>query len=96
MTLQFAIGGSVVPFVSMLMRDRGLDFGQISLIFLAASSTLLVFPFLWGMLADRVIPINRLFTVLNLLIVCWLALFAKQASLIGLLLAFTLHKGIIE
>lgn len=90
MVLQFAVGGAVAPFVSILLRDRGLNFQQISLVFLASSSTLLVFPFLWGMLADRWIPINRLFTGLNLLALGTLALFSTQRSFIGLLLTFTL------
>src|SRR5258708_26503049 len=49
MALQFAVGGAVIPFVTLLLRDRGLDFSHISQIFLASSGTLLVFPFLWGL-----------------------------------------------
>ena len=89
MTLQFAVGGAVMPFVSMLLRDRGLEYSRISQVFFASSCTLLVFPFLWGMLADRVIPMNRLFTFLNLGGLCALGVFSLQQSFAGLLLSFT-------
>jgi MFS family permease len=89
MAVQFAVGGAVIPFVSMLLRDRGLDFSAISRILLASSSTLLVFPFLWGMLADRYLPINRLFTLLNVLAAACLVLFLSQKTFIGMLVAFT-------
>ena len=56
MALQFAAGGAVIPFITLLLRDRGLDFAHVSQIFLASSASLLVFPFLWGMLADRWVP----------------------------------------
>jgi MFS family permease len=89
MIVQFALGGAVIPFASLLLRDRGLDFSAISRILLASSSTLLVFPFVWGMLADRFVPLNRLFTVLNVLAFGCLLLFSAQNSFWGLLLAFT-------
>jgi len=90
MALQLAAGGAVIPFVTLLLRDRGLAFGQISQIFSASAATLLVFPFLWGMLADRYMPLNRLFAVLNLLACAALALFAAQTGFAGLLITFTL------
>jgi MFS family permease len=90
MALQFAAGGAVMPFVSLLLRDRGLEISRISLIFASSSGTLLIFPFLWGMLADRYIPLNRLFTLLNLLACAALAGFAAQTEFVGMLIAFTL------
>ena len=90
MALQFAVGGAVMPFVSMFLRDRGLDFPRISQVFLASSSTLLVFPFLWGMLADRVLPLNRLFLILNLLAAGALAMLSRQRSFWGMLMSFTI------
>src|SRR5206468_7217720 len=90
MALQFAVGGAVIPFVTLLLRDRGLDFSHISQIFLASSGTLLVFPFLWGVLADRYLPLNRLFTVINLLAGAALIAFVTQRQFAGLLIAFTL------
>jgi MFS family permease len=93
MLLQFAIGGSIFPFITILLRDRGLHYGEISLIFLASSSTLLVFPFFWGMLADRYIPIQRLFTFLNFFAIVFLAAFAGQTSFWGLLISFTLFQA---
>jgi len=89
MIVQFAAGGAVMPFVSLLLRDRGLEVSRISLIFAACSGTLLIFPFLWGMLADRYIPLNRLFTLLNLLGCVALAAFAAQTEFLGMLIAFT-------
>src|SRR5947199_346862 len=44
MLLQFAVGGSVVPFVTLLLRDRGLGMGQIGVIFAGAAAMLLVRP----------------------------------------------------
>src|SRR5712691_10494120 len=83
MAVQFAAGGAVIPFVTLLLRDRGLDFAHVSQIFLASSASLLVFPFLWGMLADRWVPLNRLFTALNLLAALALVRLAGQTSFAG-------------
>jgi MFS family permease len=93
MAVQFAAGGAVIPFVSLVLRDRGLDFSRISLVFSAASATLLVSPFLWGMLADRYVPLNRLFIALNLLAGAALAIFAAQTEFLGCLLAYTFFFG---
>ncbi len=90
MALQFAVGGALLPFISMILRDRGLDFRQISVVFLAASSTLLVFPFLWGMLADRYLPLNRLFALLNVGACVALTALLVQRSYVGPLLSFML------
>lgn len=79
-----------MPFISLYLRDRGLDFTQISVIFLVSSGMLLVFPFLWGMLADRVVPMNRLFAILNVLSVGALALLGSQDTFAGLLLGCAL------
>jgi MFS family permease len=89
MAVQFAVGGAVLPFVAVLLRDRGLDFTQISRVFLASSSTLLVFPFLWGWLADRHLPLNRLFTLLNLGSAAALLFLAWAQGFSGLLWGFT-------
>jgi len=84
MLLQFAVGGAVLPFLTLFLRDKGLTLAEISLILSGASALLLVFPFFWGMLADRLIPLNRLFTVLNVLLVVFLLLFARQHTWAGL------------
>lgn len=88
MLLQFAVGGSVVPFVTLLLRDRGLDMGQIGLIFSCGAATLLVVPFIWGMLADRYLPLDRLFVLLNLIAAAALAVFAVQTRQLGLTLGY--------
>lgn len=89
MTLQFAVGGAVVPFFSILLRDRGLDFRQISQIYVTASAALMVFPFLWGMLADRYLPLNRVFTLVNSLAFLALLFLSGQEAFPGLLLCVT-------
>jgi MFS family permease len=89
MAVQFSAGGAVFPFVSLLLRDRGLDLSQISLVFTASSATSLVFPFFWGMLADRFVPLNRLFFFLNLLSFSALAAFSRQRQFTGMLIAYT-------
>jgi len=88
MLLQFAIGGAVLPFLTLFLQDKGLDLTQISAIFLGASGMLLVFPFFWGMLADRFIPLNRLFSILNLLLIVLLGVFARQESWPALALSY--------
>jgi MFS transporter, PPP family, 3-phenylpropionic acid transporter len=94
MILQFAVGGAVFPFVSLYLRDQGLSFPQISRIFLIGASTLLLFPFLWGMLADRFIPLNRLFLVLNGLAVLALLLLGRAEGYLGLLAAYTFFHAV--
>src|SRR5260221_183530 len=96
MAVQLGVGGAVIPFVTLLLRDRGLDFSQISQILAASSASLLIFPFLWGMLADRFVPLNRLFTLLNLLAFITLAIFASERNFIGLLVSFTLFGACLN
>ena len=59
---------ALLPFLTLYLRDQGLDIPQTASIFFGASAMLLFFPFFWGMMADRFIPLNRLFTILNLFI----------------------------
>lgn len=95
MLLQFAANGSVLPFFAMLLRDRGLPYDRISMIFTASSATMLFFPFLWGMLADRLIPLNRLFIFMNWLGSAALVLMTFQRSYVGLLVAFTIYSACV-
>jgi MFS family permease len=78
----------VVPFVTLLLRDRGLGMGQIGVIFSCAAGTLLVAPFVWGMLADRYMPLDRLFVLLNLIAAGALAVFAFQTRPVGLTVTY--------
>src|SRR5688572_19488408 len=89
MLLQFAVGGAVMPFVTLLLRDRGLTMGQIGVIFAWAAAMLLVAPFVWGMLADRFVPLDRLFVLLNALAAVALTVFATQTKPLGLTIAYT-------
>ena len=86
--LQYGIGGAVTPFVALLLRDRGLTITEISHVFVAVSAAMLFFPLFWGMLADRFLPLNRLFVLLNVLIAALLALFSAQTSFPGLLVTY--------
>lgn len=85
---QYGIGGAVIPFTALFFRDRGLNFTQVSHIYATVSAGLLIFPFVWGMLADRYIPLNRLFILLNFLIAFFLIVFGRQTAFPGLLIGF--------
>jgi MFS family permease len=78
MLAQYACGGAILPFISLVFLDRGLNYHQSGLLFTAASATMVVFPLVWGMLADRYVPLNRIFLLLN---------FAAALALTGLSLA---------
>jgi MFS family permease len=90
MLLQFAVGGSVMPFITLLLRDRGLSMGQIGVVLAWAAATLLVAPFVWGMLADRFIPLNHVFVLVNTLGAGALVLFALQTRPLGLTVAYAI------
>lgn len=85
---QYGIGGAVMPFAALLFRDRGLNFTEISHIYATFSAGLLIFPVLWGMLADRFIPLNRLFILLNFLIATFLLIFSRQTTFPTMLMGF--------
>ena len=91
MLLQFAVGGALLPFVSLIFRDRGLSIQQISIIFSAASATVLIVPFFWGMLADRYLALDRLFVLLNLIAAVALLLFSFQHAFPGLLVTYLMY-----
>ncbi len=93
MVLQFAASGAVLPFITLLLRDRGLSFDRISTILLAGSAIMLVAPFFWGMLADRYVALDRLFVIINVLGAAALAGLAAQTTFAGLLIAFTLYTA---
>ena len=88
MTLQFAVGGAVLPFMSMWLEEKGLSFSEISLIFSVASTTFLVFPFLWGMIADRYLPIEWMFFFLNGMAGISMWWMQSQTKYGGLMLSF--------
>ena len=96
MVLQYAVGGAIIPFITLLLRDRGLSVEQISLVLLVSSAALLASPFVWGMLADRFLPLNRLFGIMNLLSLAALAGFGRQKSVAGLAVLFTLFYACFQ
>src|SRR5262249_45823503 len=57
----------------------------------ASSATLLVSPFLWGMLADRFMPLNRLFIWVNILAFGSLLGLHLTQNLTGLLVGYTCY-----
>jgi predicted MFS family arabinose efflux permease len=96
MILQYAVGGAMIPFITVLLRDRGLNVSEISQILAANSAALIFAPFLWGMIADRFIPLNRLFAVMNTLAAVALGLFAEFHDFWGSLLTFTVFFGCFQ
>ena len=96
MLIQYGVGGAVMPFISLVFEDRGFSFDQISFVFTMAAVTMLVMPFIWGMLADRFIPLNRLFTLLNLLVVAALGSLAIFRSYTCSLIAYTVYYACIN
>ena len=96
MVVQYAVGGAIIPFVTLFLRERGLSLGQISLLLFWGSAVLVVSPFFWGMLADRYVPLNRLFAILNALAIAALCAFWFQESALGLTVCFTLFYGCFQ
>ena len=90
MLLEFTVGGCVMTFISLILRERGLDIHQISLIFTCGSATLMVVPFFWGMLADRYIALDRLFILLNFVAGTALIAFSFQRSFAGMFVTYLL------
>lgn len=90
MVLQYAVGGALFPFLTLLLRDRGLSVSQISTVLMCGAAAMLVAPFFWGMLADRFVPLNRLFVVMNMAAVVALGMFAFQEAYLPLVVTLTL------
>jgi predicted MFS family arabinose efflux permease len=90
MILQYAVGGALFPFLTLLLRDRGMTVPQISTALLCGAASMLVAPFFWGMLADRFIPLNRLFVVMNVAAVIALGAFAFQHAYAPMVISLTL------
>ena len=67
---------------------RKVEFSEISLIFSVASTTFLVFPFLWGMIADRYLPIEWMFFFLNGMAGVSMWWMQSQTEYGGLMLSF--------
>ncbi|MCP5523864.1 MAG: MFS transporter [Verrucomicrobiales bacterium] len=96
MLLQFAANGSVLPFVTMLLRDRGLVYEQVGWIYLAASTVMLVAPFGWGFLADRHLPLNRVLAILNTAGAVALLVLVRQREFTGLLVAYVAFSACLN
>jgi MFS family permease len=96
MLLQFAANGSVLPFVTMLFRDRGLTYEQVSWIYLASSTVMLIAPFFWGFLADRYLPLNRVLAILNTAGAVALIVLMRQDRFVGLLVAYLIFSACLN
>lgn len=90
MAMQFAVGGALIPFMSLVLKEKGLTLEQISWIFVAASATNLIFPFFWGLLADRILPLNRLFVILNVAACAFLLVFSTANTYFAFVVTYTL------
>ena len=55
MPVQYAVGGAFLPFVTLYLRDRGLELSQIGWVFLSSAAVAASVPFLWGFVADNLV-----------------------------------------
>lgn len=95
MLMQYAACGAVIPFVSMWLVDRGLNYHQISHIIMTSAAVLLVAPFFWGMVADRFVPLDRVLLLVNVLGAAALVVLAQQHQFQGLLVAYVAYTAFI-
>ena len=80
--MQFAVGGAVLPFIAFHLIDEGFSFRHIGEIFFFGSASALLFPFIWGYLSDRFIPLNQLFIILNLVAGILLIILERSSGLL--------------
>ena len=88
MTLQFAVGGAVLPFMSMWLEEKGVEFFRDQSDFFGRLDHLSRFPFLWGMIADRYLPIEWMFFFLNGMAGVSMWWMQSQTEYGGLMLSF--------
>lgn len=65
MVLQYSIGGAFLPFVTLYLRDRGLEYSQLGWVLLVSSAVSSTVPFLWGYLADRWLALEHIIAALH-------------------------------
>lgn len=94
MTIQYAVGGAILPFISLYFGDRGLTYDEISWIFLASSAIGAVLPVVWGYLGDRWIRLPRLLTVLHLAAAGIVLLLDRQSTFPMLLSCYATFAGL--
>lgn len=93
MLLQFGVGGALYPFITLYLEDREISRSEISMIFLAAAGASAVLPFLWGWVADRLLPVNRLIALLHLTAATTLLCLGQLEAYAAIFVAFTLFSG---
>ena len=91
--VQFAATGSVFPFITIYFGEIGLDYAHIGKILSAASATMLVFPWVWGALGDRWIPLDRLLSGLNLCAALALVGLMHARTFWPVLVTFTIYSA---
>jgi PPP family 3-phenylpropionic acid transporter len=94
MVVQHAVGGAILPFVSLVLADRGLSVVEVSRVTAAMAAASCVFPFLWGWAADRVLSLNRLIPLLHLAGAAVLLAASGVWSFAGLAGCFALFSGL--
>lgn len=87
---QFAIGGTFLPLVVLYLRDRGLEYSQVGQVYVGVSIVTALFPLLWGAVADRWIPVNRLIVGLHVCGALSLLYLSRQTTFGGLALGTAL------
>jgi MFS family permease len=93
MLSQYAVGGALIPFITLHFQDRGLDFSEIGWLFLTSSAVGVLVPLLWGYIADRAIPVHRLIMCLHGAGAIVLLVLARQSSFAGLLVTYGLFAA---
>lgn len=93
LALQFAIGGAFLPFMFLHFLDSGLSYPEIGRIYVGIAITNTTMPIVWGMVADRLVPVNRLIVALHVLGGLSMLLLTVVDSFPGILLATVLWFG---
>jgi MFS family permease len=90
MILQYAVGGAFLPFVTLFLKDQGLDYERLSWIHLTSAAVASTVPFFWGWAADRWVRLDLLIAFLHFAGGTALLFFASQSSFAGLLGTYAL------
>ncbi len=81
---QYAVGGTFMPLLVLFYRDRGLTYQEVGFVYIGISVVMAACPILWGALADRNIPVNRLIVALHIIGALCLVFLSFQTSFWGM------------
>lgn len=90
--LTFAVMGSLLPYVSVFFRDRGLEQSEIGLAFALASAAVLLAPVLVTALADLRVDARRLMSLAMLLTALALLGLSLVHSLAAVMVLWAVHS----